>query len=102
MIFTINQLVYCLSRNYKKVSEVQRAQSSSKMFFLFFWILKFKHLFLVQSEAEEVRQVLWLSVVLYKSPESELTCCLLLSNDTIYFLLEDSASSLGHHSGRTN
>lgn len=66
------------------------------------WILKFKHLFLVQSEAEEVRQVLWLSVVLYKSPESELTCCLLLSNDTIYFLLEDSASSLGHHSGRTN
>uniref|UniRef100_A0A8C4IIA2 Nischarin n=1 Tax=Dicentrarchus labrax TaxID=13489 RepID=A0A8C4IIA2_DICLA len=51
-----------------------------------------------QSEAEEVRQVLWLSVVLYKSPESELTCCLLLSTDTIYFLLEDSASTLGHHS----
>uniref|UniRef100_A0A665VHY0 PX domain-containing protein n=1 Tax=Echeneis naucrates TaxID=173247 RepID=A0A665VHY0_ECHNA len=45
------------------------------------------------------RQVLWLSVVLYKSPEAELTCCLLLSNDTIYFLLEDSASTLGHHSG---
>ncbi|XP_068451947.1 nischarin isoform X2 [Clinocottus analis] len=52
----------------------------------------------VASEAEEVRQVLWLSVVLYKSPESELTCCLLLSTDTIYFLLEDSASSLAHHS----
>uniref|UniRef100_A0A665VHI6 PX domain-containing protein n=1 Tax=Echeneis naucrates TaxID=173247 RepID=A0A665VHI6_ECHNA len=47
-----------------------------------------------RSEAEEVRQVLWLSVVLYKSPEAELTCCLLLSNDTIYFLLEDSASTL--------
>uniref|UniRef100_A0A4W6C579 Nischarin n=1 Tax=Lates calcarifer TaxID=8187 RepID=A0A4W6C579_LATCA len=43
-------------------------------------------------------QVLWLSVVLYKSPEAELTCCLLLSTDTIYFLLEDSASTLGHHS----
>uniref|UniRef100_A0A8C9ZVN4 Nischarin n=1 Tax=Sander lucioperca TaxID=283035 RepID=A0A8C9ZVN4_SANLU len=54
--------------------------------------------FLCQSEVEEVRQVLWLSVVLYKSPESELTCCLLLSTDTIYFLLEDSASTLGHHS----
>lgn len=53
-----------------------------------------------QSEAEEVRQVLWLSVVLYKSPDAELTCCLLLSTDTIYFLLEDSASTLGHHSGR--
>ncbi|TKS71439.1 Nischarin Imidazoline receptor 1 [Collichthys lucidus] len=50
------------------------------------------------SEAEEVKQVLWLSVVLYKSPESELTCCLLLSTDTIYFLLEDAASTLGHQS----
>uniref|UniRef100_A0A7N8YKY2 Nischarin n=1 Tax=Mastacembelus armatus TaxID=205130 RepID=A0A7N8YKY2_9TELE len=56
------------------------------------------HIFTLQSEAEEVRQVLWLSVVLYKSPEAELTCCLLLSTDTIYFLLEDSASTLGHHS----
>lgn len=48
-----------------------------------------------------MRQVLWLSVVLYKSPGSELTCCLLLSTDTIYFLLEDSASTLDHHPGRT-
>lgn len=62
----------------------------------------FSLLLLHQSKTEEVRQVLWLSVVLYKSPESELTCCLLLSTDTIYFLLEDSASTLGHHSGRTN
>lgn len=88
-----------------KLQKSVRGAKSTKFFqnvFSFFWILKFKHLFLVQSEAEEVRQVLWLSVVLYKSPESELTCCLLLSNDTIYFLLEDSASSLGHHSGRTN
>lgn len=46
-----------------------------------------------------MRQVLWLSVVLYKSPESELTCCLVLSTDAIYFLLEDSASTLGHQSG---
>uniref|UniRef100_A0A672IK50 PX domain-containing protein n=1 Tax=Salarias fasciatus TaxID=181472 RepID=A0A672IK50_SALFA len=43
-------------------------------------------------------KVLWLSVVLYKSPEAELTCCLLLSTDSIYFLLEDSAAALGHHS----
>ncbi|KAI3369758.1 hypothetical protein L3Q82_024582 [Scortum barcoo] len=56
------------------------------------------HKYIAMSESEEVRQVLWLSVVLYKSPESELTCCLLLSTDTIYFLLEDSASRLGHHS----
>ncbi|XP_068578165.1 nischarin isoform X1 [Cebidichthys violaceus] len=61
-------------------------------------LLTYFHSYIAVSEAEEVRQVLWLSVVLYKSPESELTCCLLLSTDTIYFLLEDSASTLGHHS----
>uniref|UniRef100_UPI0037E90AC3 nischarin n=1 Tax=Semicossyphus pulcher TaxID=241346 RepID=UPI0037E90AC3 len=61
-------------------------------------LLTYFHRYIALSEAEEVRQVLWLSVVLYKSPESELTCCLLLSTDTIYFLLEDSASTLGHHS----
>lgn len=61
-------------------------------------LLAFFHKYIALSETEEVRQVLWLSVVLYKSPEAELTCCLLLSNDTIYFLLEDSASTLGNHS----
>ncbi|CAJ1052035.1 nischarin isoform X1 [Xyrichtys novacula] len=61
-------------------------------------LLAYFHRNIAMTEAEEVRQVLWLSVVLYKSPESELTCCLLLSTDTIYFLLEDSASTLGHHS----
>uniref|UniRef100_A0A8D2ZQY6 Nischarin n=1 Tax=Scophthalmus maximus TaxID=52904 RepID=A0A8D2ZQY6_SCOMX len=63
-------------------------------------LLAFFHRYIALSEAEEVRQVLWLSVVLYKSPEAELTCCLLLSTDTIYFLLEDSASTLAHHSGQ--
>ncbi|XP_047439582.1 nischarin isoform X2 [Mugil cephalus] len=61
-------------------------------------LLTYFHRYIAQSHAEEVRQVLWLSVVLYKSPEAELTCCLLLSTDTIYFLLEDSATALGHHS----
>ncbi|XP_026204279.1 nischarin isoform X1 [Anabas testudineus] len=61
-------------------------------------LLAYFQRFIALSEAEEVRQVLWLSVVLYKSPEAELTCCLLLSTDTIYFLLEDSATTLGHHS----
>uniref|UniRef100_A0A3P8VZV1 Nischarin n=1 Tax=Cynoglossus semilaevis TaxID=244447 RepID=A0A3P8VZV1_CYNSE len=53
--------------------------------------------YIALSEAEEVRQVLWLSVVLYTSPEAELTCCLLLSTDAIYFLLEDSTSTLSDH-----
>ncbi|KAL6112409.1 nisch [Pungitius sinensis] len=61
-------------------------------------LLTYFHRYIAMSEAEEVRQVLWLSVVLYKSPGCELTCCLLLSTDTIYFLLEDSASTLDHHS----
>ncbi|XP_026023023.1 nischarin isoform X2 [Astatotilapia calliptera] len=61
-------------------------------------LLTYFHRYIAQSEAEEVRQVLWLSVILYKSPETELTCCLLLSTDSIYFLLEDSATTLGHHS----
>ncbi|XP_063766924.1 nischarin isoform X2 [Eleginops maclovinus] len=61
-------------------------------------LLTYFHRYIAESDLEEVRQVLWLSVVLYKSPESELTCCLLLSNDTIYFLLEDSAATLHHHS----
>uniref|UniRef100_A0A672IM98 PX domain-containing protein n=1 Tax=Salarias fasciatus TaxID=181472 RepID=A0A672IM98_SALFA len=48
----------------------------------------------------------WLKVVALPRPcrpcphqEAELTCCLLLSTDSIYFLLEDSAAALGHHSG---
>ncbi|XP_029947827.1 nischarin isoform X1 [Salarias fasciatus] len=61
-------------------------------------LLTYFHRYIALSEAEEIKQVLWLSVVLYKSPEAELTCCLLLSTDSIYFLLEDSAAALGHHS----
>ncbi|XP_061894115.1 nischarin isoform X1 [Entelurus aequoreus] len=56
-------------------------------------LLTYFHRYIALSEAEEVRQVLWLSVVLYTSPEAELTCCLLLSTDSIYFLLEDSAAT---------
>ncbi|XP_067360925.1 nischarin isoform X3 [Channa argus] len=61
-------------------------------------LLTYFQRFIALSAAEEVRQVLWLSVVLYKSPEVELTCCLLLSTDAIYFLLEDSASTDCHNS----
>ncbi|KAM9813727.1 LOW QUALITY PROTEIN: nischarin [Neosynchiropus ocellatus] len=57
-------------------------------------LLTYFHKHIALSPTEEVKQLLWLSVVLYKSPETELTCCLILSNDTIYFLLEDSAALL--------
>lgn len=42
---------------------------------------------------------MWLSVLLYKSPQTELPCCLLLSTNSIYFLLAESASLLGHGAG---
>lgn len=56
------------------------------------------HKHITLGDSEELRQLLWLSVVLHKSPEVELTCLLLLSTDAVYFLLEDSASSLSSHS----
>lgn len=56
------------------------------------------HRHIALTDGEELKQVLWLSVVLYKSPEAELTCCLLLSTNAIYFLLQDSTSSLSRHS----
>ncbi|XP_029989351.1 nischarin isoform X2 [Sphaeramia orbicularis] len=62
-------------------------------------LLAYFHRYIAQTQVEELRQVLWLSVVLYTCPEVELTCCLLLSTGAIYFLLEDSASTLSHHSG---
>ncbi|XP_061147380.1 nischarin isoform X1 [Syngnathus typhle] len=48
---------------------------------------------IAHSEEDEVRHVLWLSAVLYAAPETELACCLFLSTDGIYFLLEDSAAT---------
>ncbi|XP_072296019.1 nischarin [Eucyclogobius newberryi] len=56
------------------------------------------HKHVALADAEELRQVLWLSVVLYKSPEVELTCLLLLSTNAVYFLLEDAAFALGPRS----
>ncbi|XP_061542796.1 nischarin isoform X2 [Phycodurus eques] len=51
------------------------------------------HRHIAPSEVEELRQILWLSAVLYTAPEAELACCLLLSTDAVYFLLEDSAAA---------
>ncbi|XP_014899474.1 nischarin isoform X1 [Poecilia latipinna] len=55
--------------------------------------------YLAQSQAEELRHVCWLSVLLYKAPGSEVTSCLLLSTEAIYFLLDDSVPPLHPHSG---
>ncbi|XP_057701806.1 nischarin isoform X2 [Corythoichthys intestinalis] len=61
-------------------------------------LVAYFHRFIALSgEVEEVRQFLWLSAVLYTVPESELACCLLLSTEAVYFLLEDSAAARHCH-----
>ncbi|XP_034020794.1 nischarin isoform X2 [Thalassophryne amazonica] len=80
-------LVPCLSPGLKLLAGLRKQQ-----------LLTFFSRYISMSETEEVRQVLWLSVVLYKAPEAELAACLLLSTHAIYFLLEDSASTLSSHS----
>uniref|UniRef100_A0AAQ5X4D3 PX domain-containing protein n=1 Tax=Amphiprion ocellaris TaxID=80972 RepID=A0AAQ5X4D3_AMPOC len=92
VMFTLFYLFLCLF-NIQVVSTSLRCFFFSQVFLLLSGVSS--SLFLNQSELEDLKQVLWLSVVLYKSPEAELTCCLLLSTDHIYFLLEDSVSDAG-------
>ncbi|XP_054906089.1 nischarin isoform X3 [Poeciliopsis prolifica] len=62
-------------------------------------LLSYFSRYVAQSQAEELRHVCWLSVLLYKAPGSEVTSCLLLSTEAIYFLLDDSVLPLHPHSG---
>ncbi|XP_027857764.1 nischarin isoform X2 [Xiphophorus couchianus] len=62
-------------------------------------LLSYFSRYVAQSQAEELRHVCWLSVLLYKTPGSEVTSCLLLSTEAIYFLLDDSVPPLHPHSG---
>ncbi|XP_008407084.1 nischarin isoform X2 [Poecilia reticulata] len=62
-------------------------------------LLSYFSRYVAQSQAEELRHVCWLSVLLYKAPGSEVTSCLLLSTEAIYFLLDDSVPPLHPHSG---
>lgn len=92
---SLQQLQSCFLRYVLQVSNTVTCQLFLYQIKLYLFVI----LFLNQSETEELRHVLWLSVVLYKSPETELTCCLMLSNDSLYFLLEDSAAALSQQSG---
>lgn len=38
--------------------------------------------------------MLWTSVLFYKSPDVELTACVMLSTKAVYFILDDAASAL--------
>ena len=43
----------------------------------------------VQVENEELRHLMWSSVVFYQTPGLEVTACVLLSTKTVYFVLHD-------------
>lgn len=45
-------------------------------------------------ENEELKHMLWTSVLFYKSPDVELTACVMLSTKAVYFILDDVASTL--------
>lgn len=47
------------------------------------------HSLCAQVENEELRHLLWSSVVFYQSPGLEVTACVLLSTKAVYFVLHD-------------
>ncbi|TRZ01620.1 hypothetical protein DNTS_022973 [Danionella cerebrum] len=49
-------------------------------------------------ENEELKLILWTSLLFYRSPDMEMTACVLLSTKAVYFLLDDSATSLMNQS----
>ncbi|XP_016384314.1 nischarin [Sinocyclocheilus rhinocerous] len=51
-----------------------------------------------EMENEELKHILWTSVLFYRSPDVETTACVLLSTKAIYFILDDTASSLTNQS----
>ncbi|KAJ7994438.1 hypothetical protein DPEC_G00249270 [Dallia pectoralis] len=57
-------------------------------------LLRFFHTNISEVEKEELQHIMWSSVVFYKSPDIEITSCIMLSTKALYFLLDDSASTL--------
>ncbi|XP_067252557.1 nischarin isoform X1 [Chanodichthys erythropterus] len=61
-------------------------------------LVHFFHNNIAEMENEELKHILWTSVLFYRSPDVETTACVLLSTKAIYFILEDTASSLTNQS----
>ncbi|XP_025065433.1 nischarin [Alligator sinensis] len=53
-------------------------------------IIECFHNSIAEVENEELRHLVWSSVLFYKTPDIEVTACVLLSTKAIYFLLDDS------------
>uniref|UniRef100_A0A8C1THY7 Nischarin n=1 Tax=Cyprinus carpio TaxID=7962 RepID=A0A8C1THY7_CYPCA len=61
-------------------------------------LIHFFHNNIAEMENEELKHILWTSVLFYRSPDVEMTACVLLSTKAIYFILDDKASSLTNQS----
>ncbi|XP_026053183.1 nischarin-like [Carassius auratus] len=61
-------------------------------------LVHFFHDNIAEMENEELKHILWTSVLFYRSPDLETSACVLLSNKAIYFILDDTASSLTNQS----
>ncbi|XP_062842649.1 nischarin [Trichomycterus rosablanca] len=58
-------------------------------------LVAFFHDNIAEVENEELKHILWTSVLFYKSPDVELSACVMLSTKAVYFILDDVASTLG-------
>lgn len=57
-------------------------------------LVTFFHNNIAEVENEELKHILWTSVLFYKSPDVEMTACIMLSTKAVYFILDDVASTL--------
>ncbi|XP_062466278.1 nischarin isoform X2 [Pezoporus occidentalis] len=53
-------------------------------------LVEFFHSNIAEVENEELRHLMWSSVLFYKTPNVEVMACVLLSTKAVYFLLDDS------------
>ncbi|XP_071611810.1 nischarin isoform X2 [Heliangelus exortis] len=60
-------------------------------------LVEFFHGSIAEVENEELRHLMWSSVLFYKTPNVEVMACVLLSTKAIYFLLDDSFIRADEH-----
>ncbi|KAK6473945.1 nischarin-like [Huso huso] len=61
-------------------------------------LVEFFYNSVAEVENEDIKHLLWSSVVFYKAPDVEITACIMLSTKAVYFVLHDSAAQLGDQS----
>ncbi|KAM4687211.1 nischarin isoform 2-T2 [Rhinophrynus dorsalis] len=57
-------------------------------------VVEFFHNSVAEVENEELRHLMWSSVVFYTNPDTELSSCVLLSTNALYFLLDNSLKQI--------